>query len=65
MLNTVQFHRVLRATPDRVYGAFLDADAKVKWLEGIPDISRADACVLGWQESIVLLAKLVEAEIRD
>ena len=27
MPNTVQFHRVLRATPDRVYRAFLDADA--------------------------------------
>ena len=32
MPNTVQFHRVLRATPERVYRAFLDADAMVKWL---------------------------------
>jgi len=32
MPNTVQFHRVLRASPDRVYRAFLDADAMVKWL---------------------------------
>src|ERR1700759_2050381 len=32
MPNTVQFQRVLRATPERVYRAFLDADAKVKWL---------------------------------
>jgi uncharacterized protein YndB with AHSA1/START domain len=32
MPNTVQFHRVLRATPERVYRAFLDPDAKVKWL---------------------------------
>ena len=32
MPNTVQFHRVLRATPERVYRAFLDSDAMVKWL---------------------------------
>ncbi len=30
--NTVRLHRVLRAPPDRVYRAFLDADAMVKWL---------------------------------
>src|SRR3954466_13421262 len=30
--NTVRLHRVLRATPERVYRAFLDADAKAKWL---------------------------------
>ena len=30
--NTVRLHRVLRATPDRVYRAFLDAGAMVKWL---------------------------------
>ena len=30
--NTVRFHRVLRATPERVYRAFLDADAMAKWL---------------------------------
>src|SRR5262249_51785301 len=30
--NTVRFHRVLRAAPERVYRAFLDADAMVKWL---------------------------------
>ena len=147
MPNTVQFHRVLRATPERVYRAFLDADAKAKWLppngftgkvhhldarvggsykmsftnftsgkshsfggeyvelvpherlrwtdrfdepnlpgemmvtvtlkkvsvgteitiiqEGIPDVIPAEACVLGWQESLVLLGQLVEAEIPD
>ena len=147
MPSTVQFHRVLRATPDRVYRAFLDADAMAKWLppngftgkvhhmdpkvggsykmsftnftsgksqsfggeylelvpnerirwtdrfedanlpgemkvtvrlkqvsvgtevnivqEGIPDMIPAEACVLGWQESLTLLAKLVEAEIPD
>ena len=33
--------------------------------EGIPAASPAEACYLGWQESLVLLAKLVEAEIPD
>src|SRR6476646_11678991 len=32
MPNAIQFHRVLRSTPERVYRAFLDADAMVKWL---------------------------------
>ena len=145
--NTVQFHRVLRATPDRVYRAFLDPDAMVKWLPpngftgkihhmdsrvggtykmsftnftsgkshafggeylelvpnerirwtdrfddpglpgemqvavtlkpvsvgtevnivqaGLPDAIPPEACYLGWQESLTLLAKLVEAEIPD
>ena len=30
--NTVRLHRVVRATPERVYRAFLDADAMAKWL---------------------------------
>jgi uncharacterized protein YndB with AHSA1/START domain len=30
--GTVQLHRVLRATPERVYRAFTDPDAMVKWL---------------------------------
>jgi uncharacterized protein YndB with AHSA1/START domain len=145
MTGTVRFHRVLRATPERIYRAFLDADAMVKWLppngftgkvhqldarvggtyrmsftnfstghshsfggaylelvpnerirhtdtfddpnlpgemqttitlkpcacgtelnivqEGIPDVIPPEACCLGWQESLTLLAKLVEAEI--
>ena len=145
MPNTVRFHRVLRASPDKVYRAFLDADAMAKWLppngftgkvhqmdakvggsykmsftnfgngqshsfggtyvelipnerlrytdkfddpnlpgemvttvtlkkvfcgtelnvvqEGIPDAIPAEACYLGWQESLTLLAKLVEADI--
>ena len=145
--NTVRLHRVLRAKPERVYRAFLDPDAMVKWLppngftarvhqmeakvggiykmsftnfstgsshsfggkylelkpnellrytdkfdnpglpgemittialrpvfcgtelnvtqEGIPAVIPAEACYLGWQESLVLLAKLVEAEIPD
>lgn len=147
MPNTVQFHRVLRATPDRIYRAFLDPDAMVKWLppngftgkvhqmdarvggtyrmsftnftsgkghsfggeylelvpnerirhtdkfddpnlpgvmtvtvtlkkvlvgtevtivqDGIPDVIPPEACVLGWQESLTLLAQLVEAAIPD
>jgi len=147
MSNTVRFHRVLRTTPEKVYRAFLDADAMVKWLppngftgkvhqldarvggsykmsftnfstgsrhsfggeylelvpnerirhtdrfddpnlpgemqttitlkkvltgtelsvvqEGIPDVIPAEACTLGWQESLALLAELVEAEIPD
>jgi uncharacterized protein YndB with AHSA1/START domain len=145
MPGTIRLHRVLRSTPERVYKALLDADAKVKWLppngftgkvhhmdvrvggsykmsftnftsgsshswsgkyveltpherirytdkfddpnlpgemhvtvvlrkvsvgteinitqEGIPDVIPAEACYLGWQESLALLAKLVEAEI--
>ena len=147
MPSTVQFHRVLRTTPERLYRGLLDADALVKWLppngftgkvhhsdarvggsykmsftnftsgkshsfggtylelvpnerlrwtdrfddpnlpgemtvtvqlkkvlvgtevtivqEGIPDVIQPDACTLGWQESLTLLAKLVEAEIPD
>jgi len=147
MSNTIQLHRVLRATPERVYRAFLDRDAMVKWFppngftakvhqidakvggaykmsftnfstgkshsfggtyveltphqrirytdkfddpnlsgemqttitlkevscgtelnivqEGVPAVIPAEACYLGWQESLTLLAKLVEAEIRD
>jgi uncharacterized protein YndB with AHSA1/START domain len=145
--NTIRLHRVLRATPDRVYRAFLDPAAMVKWLppngftgtvhemdakvggrhkmsftnfttgkshsfggtyveltpnerirytdkfddpnmpgemqitvtltevmcgtdlpvvqEGVPQMIPAEMCYLGWQESLVLLAKLVEAEIPD
>jgi uncharacterized protein YndB with AHSA1/START domain len=145
--NTIRLHRVLRATPDRVYRAFLDPDAMTKWLppngftgkvhemdarvggihrmsftnfttgkshsfggtyveltpnerirytdkfddpnlpgemqvtvtlkkvscgteldimqEGVPEIIPAEMCYLGWQESLVLLAKLVEPEIPD
>jgi len=33
--------------------------------DGVPDVIPAEMCYLGWQESLVLLAKLVEAEIRD
>lgn len=30
--NSVRLHRVIRATPDRIYRAFLDPDALAKWL---------------------------------
>jgi len=33
--------------------------------EGIPDVIPTEACYLGWQESLTLLAKLVEAEIKE
>ncbi|MEP7013045.1 MAG: SRPBCC family protein [Acidobacteriota bacterium] len=145
--NTVRLHRVLTAPAERIYRAFLDPDAMVKWLppngftgkvhhldakvggtykmsftnfstgnghsfggeylelvpnerirhtdsfdspnlpgemqttitlkpvsvgtelnivqEGIPEAIPAEACYLGWQESLKLLAKLVEAQIPD
>ena len=33
--------------------------------EGVPAVIPTEACYLGWQESLILLAKLVEAEIPD
>jgi uncharacterized protein YndB with AHSA1/START domain len=145
MPNTVRIHRVLRAPPEVVYRAFVDADAMAKWLppngftgkvqqmdarvggsfrmsftnfrtgqvhafggeylelrpserirytdrfedpnlpgiitasidlqkvsvgtevhivqEGLPEAIPLEACYLGWQESLVLLAKLVEADV--
>jgi uncharacterized protein YndB with AHSA1/START domain len=33
--------------------------------EGIPDVIPVDACYLGWQESLTLLAQLIEPEIPD
>lgn len=86
--NMVQLHRVLRTTPEKIYKAFLEPDALVKWLppdgitckvyqldpkvggkyhivqEGIPAAIPTEMCYLGWQESLVLLAKLVEPEIK-
>src|ERR1043166_5697907 len=32
MSRTIRLHRVLRASPERIYRAFLDADALSKWL---------------------------------
>ena len=143
--HTIRLHRVLKSTPDKIYRAFLDADAMVKWLpphgftgkvhhlearvggtfrmsftnfgsgnshsfggsylelvpnerirhtdkfddpnlpgemqvtielkavfcgtdlsivqEGVPAVIPAEACYLGWQESLTLLAQLVEPVI--
>ena len=33
--------------------------------EGLPSVIPVEACYLGWQESLSMLAKLVEAEIPD
>ena len=33
--------------------------------DGVPDVIPAEACYLSWQESLILLGKLVEAEIPD
>ena len=33
--------------------------------EGVPEVIPAEMCYLGWQESLILLAKLIEAEIPD
>jgi len=145
--NTVRLHRVLRAPPERVYRAFVTAEALAKWIppngftatvhqmepkvggtfkmsftnfttqqshsfggeylemvpnellrytdkfddpnlpgvmqvtvslkavscgtelsivqEGIPAVIPVEMCYLGWQESLVLLAKLVEPEIQQ
>jgi uncharacterized protein YndB with AHSA1/START domain len=145
--HTIRLHRVLRAPADRIFRAFLDADAMAKWLppngftgkvhhldakvggtykmsfrnlttgnshsfggeylellpnerirhtdkfddpnlpgtmqltvtlrkvscgtelnivqEGIPEAIPQEACYLGWQESLALLGKLVEAEIPE
>jgi uncharacterized protein YndB with AHSA1/START domain len=145
--NTIRLHRVLRAAPEKIYRAFLDPDAKVKWMppngftgkihhsdvkvggtykmsftnfgtghshsfggeytellqderirytdkfddpnlpgemhititlkkvscgtelhitqEGVPEVIPPEMCYLGWQESLILLAKLVEASIPD
>jgi len=145
--HTIRLHRVLRAPRERVYKAFLDADAMAKWLppngftakvhhmdakvggtfkmsftnfstgkshsfggeylelvpqerirytdrfddpilpgeiqttvtltkvtcgtelnvvqEGVPGVIPAEACYLGWQDSLTLLAQLVEPEIPE
>ena len=33
--------------------------------DGVPEVIPPEACYLGWQESLTLLAKLVEAEIPE
>lgn len=51
MVTTVTFRKVLVATEVKIEQA------------GIPDPIPPEACCLGWQESLALLALLVEAEI--
>ncbi|HEX6565348.1 MAG TPA: SRPBCC family protein, partial [Chthoniobacterales bacterium] len=144
--NTIRLHRVLKASPEKIYRAFLDGDALAKWMpphgftakvhhleakvggtykmsftnfttgtshsfggtyvelkpnerirhtdkfdtglvgemettialkevlcgtelnitqEGVPAAIPPEACYLGWQESLTLLAQLVEPEIPD
>lgn len=43
---------------------FCGVEVKVRQ-EGIPAVIPAEACYLGWQESLQLLAQLVEPEIRQ
>ena len=48
--NTIRLHRVLKAPPDRVYRAFLDPKAKVKWMPPhgfVGEVDRIDARVGG------------------
>jgi uncharacterized protein YndB with AHSA1/START domain len=51
MVTTITFKTVLVGTEVNIEQA------------GIPDLIPAEACCLGWQESLQLLALLVEAEI--
>ena len=53
MITTVEFVRVSVGTELRVVQ------------EGIPDAIPVELCYLGWQESLMLLAQLVEAEVPD
>ena len=62
MPNTVRFHRVLRAAPEKVYRAFLDADALAKWLPY--SVARTWHLQIGifWIATAWLAAGLPEAE---
>jgi uncharacterized protein YndB with AHSA1/START domain len=51
MVTTITFRRVSVGTELQIVQ------------EGIPEAIPAEQCYLGWQESLVLLGKLVEAEI--
>ena len=55
MPSTVQFQRMCCVPPPR--GSTVQ--------DGIPDVIPPEACCLAWQESLALLAHLVEAEIPD
>ena len=53
MVTTIQFRQVMVGTDVRIIQ------------EGIPDAIPPEACYLGWQESLALLAQLVHAQIPD
>lgn len=53
MIVTVEMHAVACGTERRITQ------------EGIPAVIPVEICHLGWQESLQLLAQLVEAEIPD
>jgi hypothetical protein len=64
--GTVKLHRVLRTKPERLYRAFLDAGAELDVVqEGIPSVIPVEMCYLGWQESLMQLARLVEPEVTE
>jgi uncharacterized protein YndB with AHSA1/START domain len=71
----VHLHRVLRSPPDKVYRAFLETEALAKWLPPYgftctvyhhqPQVGGSfKMCYLGWQESLVQLAALVEPDLQ-
>jgi uncharacterized protein YndB with AHSA1/START domain len=53
MTTTITFKKVLVGTEVHIEQA------------GVPDVIPPEACYLGWQESLTLLAQLVEPEIPD
>ena len=55
--GTVKLHRVFKTSPEKIYRAFLEADGLS------PSVIPTEMCYLGWQESLVQLAMLVEPEI--
>src|SRR5436305_362507 len=77
MPNTVRFHRIRHTDKfdDPNLRGEMQTTITLKKVscgtelnvvqEGIPDVIPAEGCCLGWQESLMLLAKLVEAEIPD
>lgn len=52
--HCVNLHRVFKASPEKIYRAFLT-----------PDVIPVEMCYLGWQDSLEALKRLVEPDIRD
>lgn len=80
MSNTIALHRVLKAPVKRVFCAFLNPDALSSWIppfgfiamvhelsavEGEPSVIPLEMSYLGWQESFIKLAQLVEPKINQ